>query len=85
MGLENYNANVHVYDPWVNKGEVKKELGLDVIDKLVKGKYDAIIFAVSHSEFTELGAEGIHRLGATKHVLYDIKYILPSDDVDGRL
>ena len=48
-------------------------------------KYDAIIIAVSHMQFKELGAEGIHALGKDNHVVYDIKYILSADDVDGRL
>ena len=50
-----------------------------------KGAYDAIIIAVSHQQFKEMGAEGLHALGKESHVLYDIKYILSSDDVDGRL
>ena len=50
-----------------------------------KGNYDAIIIAVSHHQFKEMGAEGLHALGKENHVLYDIKYILPANDVDGRL
>lgn len=84
-GLENHNANVHVFDPWVNKDEVKKEFGLDLINEPEQGKYDGIIFAVSHEEFIELGADGIHALGAIKHVLYDIKSELPIEEVDARL
>jgi len=47
--------------------------------------YDAIIIAVGHSQFKEMGVDGIKALGKANHVLYDIKYLLPPGDVDGRL
>ena len=84
-GLQNHNAKVDIYDPWVNKEEVKKTYQLDVIDKTEQGKYHAIVLAVAHDEFMQLGAEGIHALGAEQHVLYDIKSVLPIDSVDARL
>jgi len=84
-GLQNHNANVDIYDPWVDKTEVKKTFDLSVIQKPEPGKYNAIILAVAHDQFLELGAEGIHALGAKKHVLYDIKSVLPIDEVDARL
>ena len=84
-GLENHNANIHVYDPWVNKEEVIKEFCLETIKRPEKGKYDAIVLAVAHDDFVQLGSDGIHALGAKQHVLYDIKSVLPIDDVDARL
>ncbi|MCP4485188.1 MAG: Vi polysaccharide biosynthesis UDP-N-acetylglucosamine C-6 dehydrogenase TviB, partial [Flavobacteriaceae bacterium] len=49
------------------------------------GDYDAVILAVSHDEFKEMGATDIRILGKENHVLYDIKYLLKTDEVDGRL
>lgn len=83
--LAPYNANVDVYDPWVSHEDAKHEYKLDLINEPVKGHYDAIIIAVSHQQFKEMGAKGLHALGKTNHVLYDIKYILPASEVDGRL
>ena len=83
--LAPYNANVDLYDPWVSSEEAKHEYGLDLVGEPEKGNYDAIIIAVSHQQFKEMGAEGLHALGKENHVLYDIKYILPSSEVDGRL
>lgn len=80
-----YNANIEVYDPWVSSAEAKEEYDLELVKKPENGHYDAIIIAVSHEQFKEMGAEGIRALGKDNHVLYDIKYILPSDAVDGRL
>ena len=83
--LAPYNANVDVYDPWVSHVDAKHEYGLDLINEPEKGNYDAVIIAVSHHQFEKMGAKGLHALGKENHVLYDIKYILPANDVDGRL
>ena len=84
-GLQHHNASIDIYDPWVNKDEVKNTYQLDVIGHFEKGKYHAIVLAVAHDEFLQLGAEGIHAFGANKHVLYDIKSVLPIGEVDARL
>lgn len=80
-----YGANVDVYDPWVDKDEVYEEYAIRPIESIEVGNYDGIVLAVSHNEFVGMGAEKIRTLGKSNHVLYDIKYILTSDEVDGRL
>ncbi len=49
------------------------------------GPYDALILAVAHREFIDMGAAGLRALGKPKSVLYDVKAVLPADQVDGRL
>jgi len=83
--FKNFNCNVDVYDPWVDKAEAEHEYGITPIERLEPYKYDAIVLAVSHSEFVEMGVEKIREYGKDEHVLYDIKYILKADEVDGRL
>ncbi|WP_299873375.1 Vi polysaccharide biosynthesis UDP-N-acetylglucosamine C-6 dehydrogenase TviB [uncultured Cocleimonas sp.] len=80
-----YNVDTHVYDPWVNKEEAKEEFGIDLINKPEEGKYDAIVVAVAHDEFKEMNINGIRALGKKSHILYDIKYLFPSELVDARL
>ncbi len=80
-----YGANVDVYDPWVDKEEAYEEYAINPIAPPESGKYDAIVLAVSHQQFVEMGAEAIHKLGKENHVLFDIKYILKANEVDGRL
>jgi len=80
-----FGANVDVCDPWVDQQEALNEYGIKVISDLKENHYDAIVLAVSHREFVEMGAEAIHKLGKSQHVLYDIKYILNANEVDGRL
>src|SRR5690606_22916125 len=80
-----YHANVDVYDPWVDPEQAQREYGILPITELKPGTYDAVILAVSHNEFVEMGAEKLRALGKDNSVLYDIKYVLKADDVDGRL
>jgi UDP-N-acetyl-D-galactosamine dehydrogenase len=80
-----YNAKVDVFDPWVDKQEAQAVYNLNLIDQPAAGQYDAMIIAVSHEQFKELGIEGVKALGKDNHVVYDIKYLFPSDGVDGRL
>lgn len=83
--FENYHSNVDIYDPWANADEVKHEYGIELTPKLELGKYDAIILTVSHDEFKNMGAKEIRKLGKENCVLFDVKYILDKDEVDGRL
>jgi len=83
--LNEYAAKVDVYDPWVDKGEAEKHYGIRLIEQPKQNHYDAIIVTVAHQEFAELGSERIHQYGKDNHILYDIKYVLKADEVDGRL
>jgi UDP-N-acetyl-D-glucosamine/UDP-N-acetyl-D-galactosamine dehydrogenase len=83
--LENYHAQVDVYDPWVNPEEARQEYGIDPVPELKESHYDAIIVAVAHEQFRAMGTEQIRALGKPDCVLYDIKYVLPKELVDGRL
>ena len=83
--FKSFSCNVDVYDPWVNKNKVAEEYKIEPIDELIKGKYDAIVIAVAHNEFKSLTESQIRAFGKDNHVLYDIKYLLKSEESDGRL
>ncbi len=83
--FNNYGAKVDVYDPWVDSNETQQTYGFTPLSAPQLGSYDAIVLAVKHKQFTEMGVEKIRALGKDNHVLYDIKYILPANQVDGRL
>ena len=80
-----YGANVDVHDPWVSAEEARHEYGLDLVPDLAIGKYDAIVLAVAHHQFVELGVERIRALGKPGCVLFDVKQVLPRESVDDRL
>jgi UDP-N-acetyl-D-galactosamine dehydrogenase len=85
LEFKKLNCNVDVYDPWVNKEIVSKELAASLVDNLTAGKYDAVILAVAHDIFKELSVDEIRALGKDDHILYDIKFALNANQVDGRL
>jgi UDP-N-acetyl-D-galactosamine dehydrogenase len=76
---------VEVYDPWVDADEAAHEYDICPIAAPQPGTYDAIIIAVAHEQFKALGAVGIRALGKPDSIIYDVKYVLPRDAVDGRL
>jgi UDP-N-acetyl-D-galactosamine dehydrogenase len=83
--LKEYNINVDITDPWCASEQAEHEYGLTLSSIGEQNKYDAIILAVSHDEFKKLGVENIRKLGKKNHVLYDLKYLLPKNEVDMRL
>ncbi len=85
QALRGYNTEVDIHDPWVDAAEAQHEYGLELIGEPAPASYDAVIVAVGHQQFAALGAAGIRAFGKQPNVLYDVKYVLPRDAVDGRL
>jgi UDP-N-acetyl-D-glucosamine/UDP-N-acetyl-D-galactosamine dehydrogenase len=83
--LKNYGARVDVYDPWIDRDEAEHEYGIRPIGKPRDGVYDAVVMAVAHKEFRDQGIGAIRKACKKNHVVYDIKYVFPSSQVDGRL
>ena len=83
--LGSYNAQVDIHDPWVSAGEAEHEYAITPVSQPKPGEYDAVVIAVGHREFIAMGAEGIRAFGKPTSVVYDVKYVLPREAVDGRL
>ena len=83
--LENYNCTVDVYDPWVSIVEAWAEYGITPVGQPTVQTYDGIILAVAHHQFKAMGAGAVRALGKENHILYDLKYLFPSDATDIRL
>ncbi len=83
--LKEYNIHVDVCDPWVSTEESIHEYGITPVMEPEAGVYDGIILAVAHTQFANMGADKIHSLGKSSHVLYDLKYVLPMEQADLRL
>jgi UDP-N-acetyl-D-glucosamine/UDP-N-acetyl-D-galactosamine dehydrogenase len=79
------NAEVDVYDPWVDPDEARAEYGIEMTAEPSAGKYDAVILAVAHHQFKKMGLEKIRQFGNENCVMFDIKYLFPAHEVDGRL
>ena len=79
--LRERGAKVDVFDPCVDANAVMETL----LDMPPENTYDAVLIAVAHDAFRELGAERIRAFGKANSVLFDVKHLLPADAVDGRL
>ena len=63
--------------------EVRKEYGFSSCREIpADARYDAIVLAVAHREFRQLDLAALKQ---PHTVVYDIKGILPREQVDGRL
>ena len=76
--LAEYNLQIDVYDPWVDAAEAEHEYGIRLITKLGSDAYDAVVLAVAHDQFKEMGAKGILNCSKSAAIIYDLKYILPN-------
>lgn len=83
--LQEYNISVDVHDPWVNSQDSMHEYGISLVQYPSTTAYDAIIVAVAHDVFRELGVDVIRSYGKENHIVYDLKYILSSNESDLRL
>ena len=80
--LSEYTRNITVFDPWADKEKALKEYGIEVVNELPEGKFDAVILAVAHRQFEGIKLKDILHEGG---VVYDVKGVLPKDMVDDRL
>jgi UDP-N-acetyl-D-galactosamine dehydrogenase len=84
--LTGYGADVAIWDPWVDAAEAFQEYGVQVAsEKPAQGTFDAVVLAVAHDEFRNLGADGVRALLREKGIVYDLKYVLPRQAADLRL
>lgn len=83
-GLQEFGCLVDICDPWAEPEEIMREYGMTSVRELNKlsGKYDAIVLAVAHREFTTLDFENYQNENA---VVFDIKGILPRNIITERL
>jgi UDP-N-acetyl-D-galactosamine dehydrogenase len=84
--FRDYGAQVDIHDSWADPATTRHEYGLELLPRLPeRDNYDAIVLAVAHDEYRDLGIDAVRRLGRDGAVVYDIKGLFPRDKVDGRL
>ena len=83
--LRDYGVSVDVHDPWPDAAQAMREYGLELVASPARRSYDAIVLTVAHDSITSLGAAELRSFGKSKHILYDLKNILPIDESDLRL
>jgi UDP-N-acetyl-D-galactosamine dehydrogenase len=83
--IASYGTRVDVYDPWISSKEAADSYGINPVNDLVPGSYDAVILAVAHQQFVDMGVQKIRALCTDRGILFDVKSVFPADQVDGRL
>lgn len=83
--LAAFSVQAEVHDPWVNARALQDDYGLAMVDQPAAGQYDAIIVAVAHRQFAQMGAETIRGFGKPGALLYDIKGVFGKAGADLRL
>ena len=84
-GLHDYDIFVDVHDPTVDKIAVFNEFGIDICEEPDSGIYDAVILAVAHAEFINIGLDAMKGYGKPEHIFFDVKSIYDANQVDLRL
>jgi UDP-N-acetyl-D-glucosamine/UDP-N-acetyl-D-galactosamine dehydrogenase len=84
--LKSYGAAVDVHDPWADADEAHTTYGLTLLPHVeTTGCYAAVVLAVAHQQFKPGGDYDARALTLPNGVVYDIKGVLPKEQVDGRL
>ncbi len=83
--LNEYHIQADVYDPWVSAEEAQREYEVTPVPEPAANHYDAIILAVDHQQFREMGALAMRKFGKLNHVFYDLKSVFSANESDLRL
>lgn len=83
--LRSYSVLTDVYEPWVTPETMHAEHAISTISEPENGRYDAIVLAVAHRQFVDMGATAIRALGKPDAIVYDIKGVLGKAGSDLRL
>ena len=83
--LKDGGSKVSVYDPIVCSGEVEREYGISINGKLKENSFDALVIAVGHDQFKEMGLKNIRKLGRKDSIIFDLKYLFNSNQIDLKL
>jgi UDP-N-acetyl-D-galactosamine dehydrogenase len=77
--LMEYSINVHISDPHASPNEVAHEYRFSMIDQ-ISNNYDAVIIAVNHDEYKELGMDYFRSIMNGSPILFDLKAIFDRPD-----
>ena len=84
--LAETNADIDVYDPWVDASEAAKEYGIKLCEKPELGVYDAVILAVAHTQFLETSfGNSVLDYCRSGGIVFDVKGCLPRSESVSRL
>jgi UDP-N-acetyl-D-galactosamine dehydrogenase len=83
--LKNFKCKLNLFDPYVDREEIKQMYDIYPNLKLSKNRYDAVLIAVAHNKFKTIGLSKIKDLCKKKHVIFDLKNLFNSNRADLKL
>jgi UDP-N-acetyl-D-galactosamine dehydrogenase len=84
--LSEFGVDVVVHDPWVNSREVTEKYDFNLTLPQLGDDYDAILIAVAHMEFKQVGLDVMRSYGRPGAIVMDLKGIFrTSPNGDGVL
>jgi UDP-N-acetyl-D-galactosamine dehydrogenase len=83
--LAAYGIHCSIHDPWASPEEAEREYGIGLVQPQAGDDYDAVVLAVAHRQFAEMGIDAVRALAKPGAVVYDVKHLFPATAVDGRL
>ncbi len=83
--LKKFKCDLDLQDPYVERDEIKKMYDIYPNSKPSQNIYDAILISVAHKQFKTIGLTNIKNLCKKDHVIFDLKNLFNSDQVDLKL
>ena len=88
--LQSFGMQIDVHDPHADAEEAEQEYGIRLLRRDLSGfgiseGYDAVVLAVGHKLYKDMGIETLRGLGKKDHVFYDVKGLFGKGETDGRL
>ena len=85
--LAEFTGEVVIFDPHADPEEVRHEYGLRSTRELPDGPFDGLVLAVGHKAIREMPDELLGRLRPADRpsFVYDVKWLRPTGQADGRL
>ena len=83
--LKKFKCDLDLQDPYVEREEIKKMYDIYPNSKPSQNIYDAILISVAHKQFKTIGLTNIKNLCKKDHVIFDLKNLFNSDQVDLKL
>jgi UDP-N-acetyl-D-galactosamine dehydrogenase len=74
--LREFGMIIDVWEPVADPGEVKHEYGIAPVAQPEPGAYDAVVLAVKHRQFLELGKAGLEKFLKKGGIFYDVKEVM---------
>ena len=83
--LKEFECKLYLMDPYADIKNISKEKNIYQHSSMSKNIYDAVLIAVGHDEFKNMGLTSIKKICKINHVIFDLKNLFNSNEVDLRL